>query len=231
MKLVGYLRVSTRAQVEDGFGLPVQRSAIKKWAKATGDRVVAWHSDEGLSGTKEFFDRPGLTEALQTVHDGTVEGLVISRLDRLARALTVQEAALAHVWRCGGRVFSVDGGEVLQDDPDDPMRTAMRQMVGVFGQLERAMITKRLRDGRRHKASTGGYAHGAPGLGFVAVDGKLIRDSREQTIVARIIELQQQGASLRDIAIRLEEEEHRPKRSEKWHPETIRRVLARASLG
>ena len=224
MKLVGYAWVSTQAQVEDGFGLPVQVSAVEMWAKTTEHQVMAWYSDEGLSGAKEFFDRPGLMAALQAVHDGKAEGLVISRLDRLARALTVQEAALTHVWRSGGRVFWVDGGEVLEDDADDPMRTAMRQMVGVFGQLERAMISKRLRDGRRHKASAGRYAYGAPSLGFVAMDGELKPDTKEQAVVTRIIELQREGASLRHIAVTLKEEGHRPKRGDRWHPERIRRV-------
>ena len=56
-------------------------------------------------------------------------GVVVYNLDRLARKLTVQEGVLATVWDRGGSVFSLgDGGEVQQDDPDDPMRTAMRQM-------------------------------------------------------------------------------------------------------
>ena len=64
------------------------------------------------------------------VEDGTASGLVVYKLDELARSLTVQEGTLAKVWGLGGSVFSVDLGEVARDDPDDPMRTAMRQMVG-----------------------------------------------------------------------------------------------------
>ncbi|MGH2774735.1 MAG: recombinase family protein [Actinomycetota bacterium] len=61
-------------------------------------------------------------------------------------------------------------------------------------------------------------------------DGALKADIRDQATVARIKELQQQGASLRDIAIALKEEGHRPKRGgERWHPETIRRLIARSS--
>ncbi len=30
------------------------------------------------------------------------------------------------------------------DDPDDPLRTVMRQMVGVFAELERRTVAKRL---------------------------------------------------------------------------------------
>jgi DNA invertase Pin-like site-specific DNA recombinase len=77
------------------------------------------------------------------------QGLIVARLDRMARAVTIQEALLAIVWQLNGPVFAVDmGGEVPPDDPDDPMRTAMRQMAGVFAELDRRMIVKRLRDGR-----------------------------------------------------------------------------------
>lgn len=37
----------------------------------------------------------------------------------------------------------------------------MREMAGVFAGLERRMIVKRLRDGRRRKASSGGHASGS----------------------------------------------------------------------
>ncbi len=38
------------------------------------------------------------------------------------------------------------------------MRTAIRQMMGVFAQLERATIVRRMKDGRETKAQNGGYA-------------------------------------------------------------------------
>jgi hypothetical protein len=55
---------------------------------------------------------------------------VVARLARLARALTVQKASLAVAWQAGGHVFTADAGEVLRDDPANPMRTALRQVVG-----------------------------------------------------------------------------------------------------
>jgi DNA invertase Pin-like site-specific DNA recombinase len=86
--------------------------------------------DERVSGTEDAADRPGLTAALTMIEDRGAEGLLVARLDRLARTLAVQEAVLGHVWKHGGRVYAADVREVLQDDPDDPMRTAMRQMMG-----------------------------------------------------------------------------------------------------
>jgi DNA invertase Pin-like site-specific DNA recombinase len=73
-----------------------------------------------------------------------------------------QEAALVQVWQAGGKGFAVDTGEVLADDPDDPVRTFVRQVLGAVSHLEAGMIARRLRRGRHHKAEQGGYAHDAP---------------------------------------------------------------------
>jgi len=130
--------------------------------KEHGHRLVALHRDEGISGTVEIDGREGLTEALAAIRFNGAQGLVVTTLDRLARSLTVQEAILAQVWSAGGKVFATDDGEVLADDPDDPARTFIRQVMGAVGQLERGLIARRLRRGRQHKAETGGYAWGAP---------------------------------------------------------------------
>lgn len=227
MRLVGYVRVSTREQAEHGLGLDVQERAIKAWCKAHGHRLLAVHADAGVSGSNGVEDRIGLPLALQAVADGQADGLVVVRLDRLARALTVQEATLATVWRIGGKLFTVDSGEVLPDDPDDPMRTAMRQMVGVFAELERRMVVKRLRDGRRRKAELGGFAYGSPAYGTRAEGGVLVDDDREAAALARIRQLHADGVSLRGMADTLTAEGHRPKRSDRWHPQSLARIVAR----
>ena len=226
---VAYERVSTDRQAEEGFGLDVQDQQIRKWCDTHGHRLVAVHRDEGISGTKDTADRPGLAKAITSL-EGSAEILVVARLDRLARALTVQEAILAQAWKRNGRVVAVDAGEIMPDDPDDPMRTAMRQMMGVFAQLDRAMVVARMRAGRRAKEAKGGYAgKGSPRFGQRSEGGELVADSFEQATIARIVELDGHGFSLRQIAATLEAEGLRPKRGGRWHPTVIRRTLARVA--
>jgi DNA invertase Pin-like site-specific DNA recombinase len=225
MKLIAYLRVSTDLQADQGLGLDVQRKGIRGWAKANGHRIVAWHSDEGVSGSNGVEARQALLDTLNDLEDGKGAGLVVYRLDRLARKLTVQEATLARAWALGCSVYSVDLGEVPQDDPDDPMRTALRQMVGVFAQLERGMIAARLRAGRRLKAERGGYAGGAPSFGVSAKDRELVVDEQEQRTIARIGELHEQGQSSRIIAETLNDEGRPAKRGGSWSSATVCRVV------
>jgi hypothetical protein len=113
--------------------------------------------EEGRSGALDLEDRAALTAAIDLIATGKADGLVCYSLDRLAREITVQEAILAKVWEeAGGRVVTSDQGEILRDDPDDPMRTAMRKMAGVMYELDRRLVVARLRRGRRLKAERGG---------------------------------------------------------------------------
>lgn len=224
---VGYLRVSTATQAEEGFGLQVQEQSVREYCRRAGLELVAVFADEGVSGTKDETDRPGLASALASF-EGTPRTLVVARLDRVARKLHLQEAILGTVWRAGGRVVTVDAGEILEDDPDDPMRTFVRQVMGAAAELERSMIAARMRAGRRYKASQGGYAgYGSPRFGQRSVGGELVADLTEQRAIARMVELRAAGHSLRQIARQLDEEELAPKRGARWHTETVRRVLAR----
>ncbi|MFF7130465.1 recombinase family protein [Streptomyces sp. NPDC008240] len=100
-------------------------------------------------------------------------------------------------------------------------------MMGVFAQLERSMIAARLRHGRREKATQGGYAYGAPPYGWRAHQKELAPEEPEQAGRARARQLRDEDElSYREIAAALDAEGIRPKRGERWHPETVRRMLA-----
>jgi DNA invertase Pin-like site-specific DNA recombinase len=232
VRLIGYKRVSGIGQVADGFGLAIQDQALRSWAKANGHRLIRIEEDEGVSGAKDAVDRPGLSAALLAVQEREAEGLLVPKLDRLARALTVQEATLGFVWRAGGRVFAADSGEILQDDPDDPMRTALRQVVGVFAELDRRIVVKRLKDGRTAKAKTGRKSVGSYAYGYQGQGKGRQRDAAprpdEQAAVARILQLREAGDSYRAIAETLDAEGLKPRRAASWSAMSVRAVVQRA---
>lgn len=225
MKLVGYLRVSTASQVDDGQGLEIQEETIRGWARRHNHRIVRWYRDEGVSGSSE--SREGLEDALMAIKFNGADGIAVASLDRLARSLTVQEAALQQVWTSEGRVFSVDTGEVVRDDPDDPVRTFVRHILGAVSQLEAAMIARRLRRGRTHKAASGGYAHGAPPFGYRAEGGRLNTFPTEQNVIQLMMEMREAGLSFRRIAEQLNSDGFVAKRGGRWHPQSVARVIAR----
>lgn len=230
MRLVAYLRVSTDKQVEQGNGLDVQKGALSKWARAENHRIIAWLSDEGVCGADELEAREALPEALGMISSKQAEGIAFWKLDRLARDLIVQETILLEIGRIGGQSFSTVSSEsaLLGDDPNDPSRTMIRQILGAVSQYERAMIVLRMKMGRATKHSKGGYAYGAPPFGHHAVDRELQPLAREQETLTRIRDLRDGGMSHRQIAEALNEESRPPKRGSCWYAMTVSRALARA---
>ncbi|MEU9663480.1 recombinase family protein [Streptomyces chartreusis] len=219
------LRVSTGGQL-DGFGLEDQECIVRRWTREHGHRLVTMFIEKAVSGTVAGDEWPELATALSWIEDKKVYGIVALNLDRLARELVVQEAALAQTWKHGGRAFMADQGEILPDDPEDPMRTAMRQMMGVFAQLDRGMTVAKLRRGRRIKGEKSEYAYGAPPYGWQAHKKDLTPEEMEQAGRARGRQLRDEDKlSYREIAAVLDAEGIRPKRGERWHPETARRML------
>ena len=226
LRLVAYLRVSTAGQV-DRYGLPVQEADARDWAKRNNARIVKVCTDAAVSGTVDALDRDGLTCALTEIEHGRADGIIAASLSRIARNSTVQEAALALVWRAGGRVFTVDSGEILADDPDDPIRTLVRQIMGAIYQFDRATIAVRMRKGRKAKAEAGRYAGGAPAYGQrPTLDHELEDDPAEQAVIARMRDWRAAGDSYATIADRLNTEQTPTKRGKgRWQPATVARVL------
>lgn len=231
MRVIGYLRVSTDRQAERGLGLDVQERAIRSWAKAQSHRIVALTRDEGVSGSNGLANREGLADALDMIREGKGQGLVVYRLDRLARDLIIQEQILAEIRRLGADVFTTSAGEsgYLADDPDDPSRKLIRQVLGAVAEYERSMIALRMRSGRRRKAERGGFAYGSPPLGYRAEGGQLVPREDEQAALARMRQLQAEGSSIRGIARTLESEGYRTRKGARWHPTTVARALERES--
>ena len=129
--------------------------------------------------------------------------------------------------RLGGEVFSTSPAEAgyLNDDPDDPSRKLIRQVLGAVSKYERSMINLRLRTGRRRKAGTRSGPHR---LAIGAEGKELAPDEEEQAVLKRIVELHQQGAGVRSIAAALTQAGYRTKRgTTTWHPTTVARILAR----
>jgi DNA invertase Pin-like site-specific DNA recombinase len=225
-KAIGYVRVSTERQAEEGLGLEAQTRAVQAWAKGHDVRLLRVVRDEGVSGALET--RPGLGELLEALAAGML--VVVPRLDRLARDQLTQELLLRDIRQRGADVVSCSAAEAdyLRDDPDDPTRKLIRQVLGAVSEFERALIRLRLQRGRALKAEKGGYAFGSPPFGQRASGKALVPNLEEQEAIAHALRLRGEGRSLRDIAAALNDGGHRPRRSDRWHPMTVARVLRRA---
>lgn len=154
MKLVGYCRVSTDNQKEEGT-IKIQERALKEYVKKNNHELLEIFKDEGVSGGLE--DRPALSKLFNYLEENSskIEGLVIFKLDRLARDLYIQEHLIKKLEELKVKLISINEPDL---DSKDPMRKAFRQIMGMFAELEKAYITIRLSGGRINKAKKGRYA-------------------------------------------------------------------------
>src|SRR6202011_3230616 len=103
---------------------------------------------------------------------------------------------LAEIRRMRAEVFSTSAAEssYLGDDPDDPSRALIRQVLGAVAEYERAMIRLRMRSGKQRKRAGGGFIGGQVPFVFRAEGAKLVPDPQEQRVLSRIRELRAAGA-------------------------------------
>jgi site-specific DNA recombinase len=222
-KIVGYCRVSTNNQKEEGT-IELQEKSIKKYTEKNNCELVKIFKDNGVSGGSELENRPGLAELFSYVEENKeVEGVLIFKLDRLARDLYIQEHLIKKLEGLNKKLISIKEPNL---DSKDPMRKAFRQFMGIVSELEKAFITMRLSGGRINKAQKGGYAGGATALGYETKDKKLIIHEKQAETIRMIFKMKRyKRMGLREIARELNEKGVPTTRGGKWYAGTIKYIL------
>ncbi|MCA9359937.1 recombinase family protein [Candidatus Kaiserbacteria bacterium] len=221
-RYIAYCRTSTENQKEEKT-IELQEKDITKFANRSGIEIAMWCKDEGVSGGLE--DRPALVEMMDAIEsDSTIAGVVIYKLDRLARDLYIQEGLIRELSKMGKEIIST-----LEPDlaSDDPFRKAFRQMLGVFAEFEKAMITLRMKNGRNNAVAKG-FWHGGQVYGYDASNGRLVINKSEADIVRRIFHMKRyQRMNCSQIARTLNAENVPTKRTGSiWRPLTVKKMLA-----
>lgn len=227
-RVVAYVRVSSKEQVEDGVSLAAQRARVEAYALAMDLELVGVEEDAGLSA-KTLAGRRGLERALKVLEEGRADGLLVVKLDRLTRSVR----DLGHLV---DRYFASRWSLLSVSDSIDTRTAAGRLILNVLtsvAQWEREATGERTRDALAH-LKTEGVKIGGEALGWrrsdgVDGDGRRVVVSADEEVetIARIRELRSDGASLRAIARTLRSESRRTKRGGRWDGATVRKILMR----
>ena len=140
--IYGYTRCSTNEEMQD-----ISRQVRELKQQGVHDNSIY---REYMSGAKE--NRPELTKLLDAVRPGdTIIATEVSRITRSTKQLCdIIELAKARGIKLVLGNFVVDCSKEL-----DPMTEGMLKMMGVFAELERNMISQRVKSGMANAAAKG----------------------------------------------------------------------------
>jgi len=176
-KAFSYIRVSSRGQINAG-GFDRQLDAIQNYARKHGFEIVQIFKEEGISGSTGEEDRPAFQAMIaEVLKDGT-STIIIERLDRLARQYRIQESLLIYLASKGIELISADTGENITGAiHDDPMKKALIQVQGIFAELEKGLLSKKLRKAREKIRGQGNKCEGRKSYAELAPE--LVKEIRK----------------------------------------------------
>lgn len=207
---LGYVRVSTTDQAENGASLDAQRAALSDEAERRGwDLEIV--ADAGLSA--KDMNRPGLLSALDRLDRGDADSLMAVRLDRISRSVGDFAGLLD---RAKSRRFGV----VLLDpalDLTSPAGTFTANMLAAVAQFERALISARTREGMAQRKAEGAK-FGRAILVPVPIRKRILAEHASGRGWSAI------AAALNDDAIPTVHG------GAKWYPATVRKMVLSAQL-
>lgn len=220
-RVVGYVRVSTEKQADEGVSLDAQRAKITAYCVALDLDLVAIVEDAGASA--KSLDRAGLQTALGMLTAGRADALLVVKLDRLTRSV----CDLGHLVK---KYFATRFSLLSMTDAIDTRTASGRLILNVLtsvAEWEREATAERTRDALRHKANNGEFCGGNAPYGYaVDNDGKLVPNEAEQGVLSVVAELKAAGLSLRGIAAELDRAGLAPRSGKAWQPQQIKRMVA-----
>lgn len=220
-KAVAYIRVSSAGQLE-GDGPERQRSAIARFAATTNHSIVR-EFVEDLSGTKDAKSRTAFLELLDFCSTNNITTIIIEKTDRISRDMFV---GLSIIGDCAAqqlRLIDADTGRDIAN-PTRPYEKFVVQVLMAAAELNKNLLVNNMAVARKRIRDSGQKCDGRKGY----------HDDPDfpegPAIIARAQSLRRNhGHSFADIATIFNTESVPTINGGRWHSNTVRRMLKRAS--
>ena len=208
---VGYIRVSTSMQAEDGLSLDAQTAAINSYCAGNDLRLIKIYQDVESGGKS---DRRGLADALATKADV----FVVLKFDRLSRS--IMHFCQLYEDYFASKVELVAIREAIR--LDSALGRALVNILMVFAQMEREATGERVRESIRHIRSSG-FHFGKVPYGYDSKPSEqnpkfrvLIENTQEQAVLTQIRNLVESGEGPTAIADKLNAQGIKAPQGPKW---------------
>ena len=226
-RAVGYVRVSTTAQVQEGESLETQKTAIATYYNQHNLELVETFLDEGISGRKQ--DRPGLIALLDGAKQRKFDYVIVTRLTRFGRSTRDLVGNLGILDDNGVRFVSLKENI----DTSTPAGRLLRIVLIGIAEFESDVIKDQMLENRGIRAKRGDIIVGKPPFGYQWNKEKkeIEVNPQEAEIYRRIVDMYLYGKSYKDITVQLRREGVKAKKAP-FSSAVVGQVLkSRAYLG
>ena len=230
---VGYVRVSTAEQAKKGISIKNQKMRIRRYAEDNDLKIVEICEDSGISGSK-IENRPGMKQLIVLINDKKVEAVVSYKLDRLFR--NASDAINTLNWLKDKQVAFHSITEKI--DTTTPLGKFFVGITALYAEMERDVISERIRDNLKMKKLRGEKTGGHTPYGYDSYIKKYVkRDSKqvplyalkenkqEQRRIRKMKKLRNQGLSYGAISDELSRLRYKTKTGKKWTAMTVKRII------
>ena len=153
---IGYVRVSTVRQVEEGNSIQSQFEDIRNYAKSRGLIIRSKNIviDDGTSGGIPIWERPKAQKLLKLVESGKYKHVIVTKLDRMFRLTNDAILTIEELKDAGVSLHIINmGGQSL--DTSSAMGQFILTFIAAIAQLERGLIAERTKEAMNYLMSKG----------------------------------------------------------------------------
>lgn len=176
--------------------LQSEEDAMEEYCNRHFLRPAGLVTDFGAAWNADFASREGGSDLLDRLQPG--DALVVFALERLFSSCYDASAMLERFKADGIGLHVVE----LDGDATDPqLQLDMVNAARLFAGLERRRSVERIKNVKRAQRGKGRYLGGSRPFGYmIHSNGRLIENPMEQKVLKKIMQLREQGLSLRSIA-------------------------------
>lgn len=218
-KAIGYIRVSTEQQAEQGVSIETQQAKIEAWCELNEYELTGIYDDAGISGMS-MKNRPQLQAALAAVKKDMA--LVVYSFSRLARSSDDLIATAKQLEKRGADLVSISE----RIDTTGAAGKMLFRILAVLAEFERDLVSERTTAALAHKKATMQKYAPVP-FGYKEVEGRLEVVHEEAQVVSEILNMREAGHTLAAIAETMNSRGIPGKRGGTWYPSTVKYLIER----
>lgn len=219
MNVLGYIRVSSLRQMNEGNSIVNQRYMIEDYCEKNKYNLINVISDEGISGLKKY--RNGIKELIECIEVSKIDMLVVYSLSRIGRRLKDVIDLIDYLNKKNIRFVSLKEGFVN----DGIMGKLMLNIMGSVNEFEVMVMGERISDVKRFKKMNREVFGGRICYGVNQVNKDLVGNKEELEILGIMRELRDMGWSYFRISNYLNENKIKSKYKSIWYGSSVRMCL------